>query len=88
MMPFMKLNTRPVTTSQPPQSSAAARARSVRGARPRSTSRATRKTSAAGSSHEIWPPISLLNKRVQPVSPQLDGPTLPVSEPVRRPKPL
>jgi hypothetical protein len=52
------------------------------------TSSATRSTSAAGSSQEIWPPISLLNSRVQPVSPQLDGPTLPVSEPVIRPKPL
>src|SRR5215475_8519684 len=60
-----------------------------------SASTATSKINEAGSSHEICPPIALLNMRVMPVGPHRPAafgppppPTLPDSFPVRRPKPL
>ncbi len=88
-MPFMKLKTRPVTSSHPPQSRKAARVRSVRCARLVIHSPTPSSSSAAGSSHATWPPISLSNILVQPVTPQpLPPPTLPVSLPVMRPNPL
>ncbi len=93
-MPAMKLNVSPVTSSQPPHSSSAARVRSVRGRRRVTTSPAASRISAAGSSQATWPPISLSNSRLQPVWPHMPvpppppPPTLPVSLPVSRPKPL
>ena len=67
----------------------AALPRSVRERRAVIANPATSKTSAAGSSHEIWPPIAELNIRERPVSPQpLPPPTEPVSSPPRRPRPL
>ena len=68
-MPAIRQNTSAVTTVQPPHSSSAARTRSVRGARRVSHSPATSRISAAGSSQEIWPPISALNSRVSPAWP-------------------
>src|SRR5205807_5058958 len=93
MIPLLKLKTIPVTTSHPPQSRNAARARSVRGARQRITTPTTSRSSAAGRSHEISPPNWVLNKRLQPVGPHRlpvppPPPTLPDSLPVSRPKPL
>ncbi len=73
----MKLKTRAWTTSQPPQSSSDARVRSVRGARRVSQRPATSTISAAGSSHEIWPPKDSLNIRVMPVEPP--KPVLPLT---------
>ncbi len=69
MIPFMKLNTSAVTTSHPPQSSRAARVRSVRGARRVNQSPATRPSNAAGSSQEISVPIDSPNILVIPVDP-------------------
>lgn len=65
----MKLNTAAVISSELPQARKAARAVSVRFARQVSQTPATRRTSAAGSSQEIWLPISELNIRPMPVSP-------------------
>jgi hypothetical protein len=90
-MPCMKLKTRPVTTSHPPQRANAALARLVRGARRVSHSPAASRTRAAGSSQATWPPTSAPNIRPQPVWPQPPPgppPTLPVSLPVSRPNPL
>lgn len=87
----MKLNTSPVTSSQPPHSSSPARVRSVRNRRRVATSPATSRISAAGSNQATWPPISELTIRPQPVAPQPPvppPPTLPVSSPVSRPSPL
>ena len=90
----MKLKVRPVTSSQPPQISSAAR-RSVRGARRGDQNPPASRSSAAGSSQAIWPPISLANSRGRPVAPHMPPlppapppPTLPVSSPVSRPRPL
>ena len=69
MMPFMKLNTAPVTSSQPPHSSAAARMRSVRALAQLNHSSAASAISAAGSSQLIWPPMSLANSLVRPAEP-------------------
>ncbi len=94
MMPWAKLNMSPVTTSQPPHRSRAARVRSVRGARRVHHSPASPNNRAAGISQAIWPPISELNMRLQPVAPQAPAwpvpppMTLPASLPVSRPKPL
>ncbi len=88
-MPAIRLKVRPVTTSQSPHITNAARVRSTRGARRVSHSPATRNSRDAGSSHAIWPPISPSNSLVRPVAPQpLPPPTLPVSLPVSRPNPL
>ena len=57
MMPWAKLSTAPVTSSQPPKMRKAARIRSVRGARRVNHRAASRPMSAPGISHEIWPPI-------------------------------
>ena len=70
MIPWPRLNTTAVTISQLPHSRNAARVRFVRGARRVMTSPATRNTSAAGKSHEIWAPKSALKRRSQPVAPQ------------------
>ena len=82
----------PVTTSHPPHRIKAARAVGAL-ARMVNHKPATSKINAAGSSHEIWPPNSVLNSRVRPVGPHRDPawlppPTLPFSLPVNRPKPL
>ncbi len=87
----MKLKVSPVTSSQPSQSTIAARAGSVRTARRRAHRPAAASSRAAGSSQATWPPISLPNNRVSPVAPQpppWPPPTLPVSLPVSRPRPL
>ena len=63
MPPRMKLSTSPSTTNHSPNTSAVARVRSVRGARPRATSTRTSATSAACSNQEISNPISPLNSR-------------------------
>ena len=70
MIPAMRLNVSPVTTSQPPQSRAAARRASVRGARRVHHSSAPSAINAAGSSHAACPPNSAPKSRVSPVSPQ------------------
>ena len=89
MIPWARLKTRPVMTSQLPHSSAAARLPSVRGARPRNQMRPAPRMSAAGISQLTWPPKVSLNIRSRPVGPHpLPPPTLPVSLPVSRPKPL
>ncbi len=93
MIPWAKLNTAAVTSIQPPQRTNAARVRSRRGARKVRTRTAPRTTSAAGRSQAVWVPNIELNMRVQPVGPQADDParpppTLPLSLPVSRPKPL
>ena len=53
MIPLAKLNVSPVTSSQPPHATNAARRPSTRGARRSATSPAARSTSDAGSSHAI-----------------------------------
>ena len=85
-MPAIRLKVRPVTTPQPSQSvSPASRRRSLRANQREPTPRII----AAGMSQATWLPISLLNIRSSPVSPQpLAPPTEPVSSPVSRPKPL
>src|SRR5580704_16306946 len=93
MMPALRLNTSPVTTSQPPHSMIAARVRSVRGARSRQASPATSTRSTAGSSHDACPPITSFNKRRTPVvplkfPPPPPPPPTPLPLPVRRPNPL
>ena len=93
MIPEARLNTSPVSNSQPPKSRTMARMRSVRRVRRPIHSTATASSSAAGISQEIWLPNSLLNMRSSPVGPQRDPatappPTLPVSLPLSRPKPL
>ena len=94
MMPDMKLNTRPVSTSQPPHISAAVRVRSVRGERRDSHSSASRPITAAGISQLAWLPMVELNSRVMPAGPpnaaelRVVGPTEPVSFPVSLPSPL
>jgi hypothetical protein len=81
-------------TSHEPHKIRAARSRSVRARRRVYTNPTTSRISAAGSSHEIWPPISESNSRVSPVAPHRSPvppnppPTLPVSLPVSRPRPL
>ena len=65
-----------------------ARVWSVRPARRVIHRAATAKISAAGMSQAICPPITPSNIRVMPVLPHWPVPTLPVSLPVRRPKPL
>ncbi len=50
--------------------------------------KATVASAAAGSSHEICPPISELNNRPIPVLPLKFAPLPPPSEPVIRPMPL
>ncbi len=82
-----------MTTSQPPHRMSAARVRSVRLARQVSSRPSAEEASAAGSSHDAWPPKLVLNIRSQPVAPHRPvvpppPPTLPVSSPVSRPKPL
>lgn len=84
----MALNTPPVTSSQPPQTTNPARDSRSRQV---TASPTTRNNSARGSSHPIWPPMSVPNIRSQPVLPQprpCPPPTLPVSSPVSRPNPL
>ncbi len=93
MMPWARLKTSPMLTSEPPHSRSAARSRSVRRARRVMTSRTAPITSAPGSSHDIVLPNSVLNRRVTPVGPHMlpatrPPPTLPDSCPVSRPKPL
>ena len=104
MIPCMKLKTRPVTTSQEPQMSTAARFPSVRAARRVPQSRTPMKKRAAGRSQEICVPISEPKSRVMPVEPHMLPPapppapvpvpktwpptTLPRSLPVIRPRPL
>ena len=93
MMPWARLMTSPVETSEPPHSSSAARSRSVRRARMVMASRTAPITRAPGRSHDIMFPNSALKRRVSPVGPHmlpatLPPPTLPVSLPVIRPKPL
>ena len=92
-MPWAKLKTAPVSSSHPPKMRKPARTRSVLGARRVIHSTATRPMSAPGISHEIWPPIEERNSRFHPVGPHMlpgapPPPTLPVSLPVSRPKPL
>ena len=95
-MPCMKLKTSAVTTSQPPHTTANARAVSVRGARPRAAHRDDDRSSAAGSSQAIWPPISAVNSRCDAgratPSPAAAAATAaaasPVSLPLSRPSPL
>ena len=71
MIPAMKLNVRPVTTSQPPQSTK--RGPGPIGARQparASTQPATSRTSAAGSSHDdLAADLRVEQPRIQPVSP-------------------
>src|SRR3954447_16585700 len=69
MIPLPRLNTNPVTSSQPPHKMKAARTRSVRGRVPRHAIPATSRINAAGSNHEIWVPNSAPNMRVSPVAP-------------------
>src|SRR5271155_4034821 len=95
MIPWAKLNTRPVTRSQPPQIKKAALVLSVLTARLVIQSAATKKTSAVGINQEIWPPMLDKNRRSSPVGPHTETPpaacappTLPVSFPERRPNPL
>ena len=93
MMPWAKLNTAPVSSSHPPKMRKAARTRSVLGARRVSHSTATRPIREPGINHEICPPIEERNRRFHPVGPHMlpaapCPPTLPVSLPVSRPKPL
>src|SRR3954447_10265119 len=97
MIPSPRLNVVAVVSSVRPHSTRAARVRSVRWRRSVHTSPATRTNSASGSSHEIWPPYSVLNIRNHPVAPHIPPPapaapapppTEPVSLPLRRPKPL
>ncbi len=92
-MPAMKLKNSAVTSSQPENRNSTARRGSVRGTRKSSAKPAIITISAAGSSQLIWPPTSSWNSRRMPVAPQLPvvpapPPTLPVSLPVRRPRPL
>lgn len=91
----MKLKTTMVISSAPPQRRKAARVVSVRFSFRVAQIAAQNRISAAGISQEIWPPMEELNIRSQPVSPQLPPPpppppppTLPVSSPLRRPRPL
>ena len=98
MIPVIRLKTAPVTSSQPPQSSAAARRRSVRAPRLDTHISRTTEISAAGSSQLICPPRSDPNSRVRPAWPLNAGlppprppppkPTEPVSLPSSRPRPL
>ena len=93
MMPWARLMTRPMLTSEPPHSRSAARSRSVRRARMVTTRRTAPITSAPGSSHDIMLPNSALKSRVTPVGPHMlpatrPPPTLPDSFPSSRPKPL
>src|SRR3954449_5629855 len=69
MIPAMKLNTRPVISSQPPHSTVTARRGSVRGARRVRHNSTESSTSAAGSSHDAPAPISEPNRRGIPVCP-------------------
>ena len=85
----MKLNVSPVTATQEPQMITEARTGSVRGARRPSQSSPAPSSSTEGSSQAIWPPNSLLKSRNSPGVPQpLLPPTLPVSSPFSRPRPL
>src|ERR1017187_10904712 len=85
MMPLMKLNTAPVTSSQPPHSIAAALTRSVRALRRLIHSNATSAISAAGSSQLIWPPNSLLNSLITLAGPpQIAPPPPPAAPPADR----
>ena len=91
MIPAIRLNVSPVTTSQPPHTSAADRRASVRGARRVHHSSVPSATSAAGRSHAACPPNSAPKSRVSPASPHPPPgppPTLPTSSPVSLPKPL
>ena len=73
MVPCMKLNTTPVTSSQPPHRISPARARSVRGALRLNHSPATNAISAAGSSQETSVPKLSPNSRPMPGSPPNDA---------------
>ena len=99
----MKLNTAPVTTSQPPHVTTCARRTLVRGARARHTSATTMPASAAGASHDHCVPHTPSNRRVMPVWPHMPAcpvemvvlpvpeppaTTAPSMEPVMRPRPL
>ncbi len=86
-MPDMKLSTRPATTSQPPQISAAARVRSVRAARRDSHSAAAQAIRAAGISQLICPPHSAPNRRVMPLPPPNPPPPNPPGVPAPDPRP-
>ena len=92
-MPLAKLKTAAVTTSQPPQRSALARNRSVRGAARVDHSTPASEMNAAGSNQLIWLPISLPNSRPRPVCPEENPPVPPPGLPLllvpsRRPIPL
>ena len=67
MIPAIRLNVSPVTTSQAPHARAAARSASVRGVRRVHHSSAPSAISAAGSSQAICPPNSEPKSRVSPV---------------------
>jgi hypothetical protein len=86
MMPSIREKVTPVTSSQLPQTSTAALVGSVRGRRPRTTATAMAAMIAAGSSQAICPPISEPNNFV--ADDWSVQPTLPVSSPVNRPRPL
>ena len=96
MIPWPRLNTAAVVNVQPPHSTRPARARSVRERRSVHARPATSSSPHAGSSQEACAPKSALNILVRPGMPQRlvvaptgdPPPTLPVSLPVRRPKPL
>ncbi|SIM49176.1 Uncharacterised protein [Mycobacteroides abscessus subsp. abscessus] len=94
MVPCMKEKIPAVITSQPPQTSRAARVPSVRGARRVNQRPATSSTAAAGSSQEISGPKPELNIRSTPVEPPNmepppPPPPPPLPEPPKiRPRPL
>ena len=98
MIPAIRLKTAPVTSSQPPQSRAAALSRSVRAPRRDTQISSPAEISAAGSSQLIWLPISDPNSRVRPAWPLNAGlppplpprlkPTEPASLPSSLPRPL
>src|SRR5690242_11948812 len=81
----MNENTTPVTTSQPPQRIAAARLRSLRGARHVAASTATSAISAAGRSQEISVPMAVPNSRPMPVAPPNEAFWPPPEEPPEEP---
>ena len=69
-MPLMKLNTSPVTSVRPPQSSIAARSRSVRDAAPgRSLSRPPGESVSRAAARRSPAPISSRNSLVMPAAP-------------------
>src|SRR6266567_8337446 len=100
MMPAMKLNTPPVTSSHPPHSMVLARgsdppdglASAVTFVAPRQPSQAITASpiSAAGSSQLTCPPMSAANSLVSPAEPPNRGPAPPPkpTEPVSVPSSL